>query len=303
MPWKKLGRILTPEDHPDARWFVTHAALPIPERRGGDVYRVYFSGRDKDNRAQIGWFEFTLHPPYPVLRVSNMPVIGLGELGTFDDRGVTSSCIVKHDGRWYQYYSGWTLGVTVPFYFFIGLATSDDGEHYQRFSQAPVMGRHAVDPFLLGSPFVYIEGGLWRMWYISATHWSIVEGQPRHYYLPKYAESRDGIHWTRSGHICLDFAHSDEYAFARPWVIVEDGLYKMWYSYRGESYRIGYAESHDGLKWTRRDDVAGIDVSAEGWDSEMIAYPAVFDHEGSRYLLYNGNSYGKTGIGLAVWED
>ena len=30
-----------------------------------------------------------------------------------------------------------------------------------------------------------------------------------------------------------------------------------------------------------------------GWDSEMIAYPFVFDHKGNRYMLYNGNSYGK----------
>jgi hypothetical protein len=76
----------------------------------------------------------------------------------------------------------------------------------------------------------------------------------------------------------------------------------MWYSYRGESYRIGYAESHDGIQWTRRDEEAGIEVSDGGWDSEMICYPCVFDHEGQRYMLYNGNGYGKTGIGLAVLE-
>jgi hypothetical protein len=46
----------------------------------------------------------------------------------------------------------------------------------------------------------------------------------------------------------------------------------------------------------------GIGVSADGWDSEMIEYPFVFDHAGSRYMLYNGNGYGKTGIGLAVLD-
>jgi hypothetical protein len=68
----------------------------------------------------------------------------------------------------------------------------------------------------------------------------------------------------------------------------------MWYSYRGKNYRIGYAESDDGLNWKRKDEDAGIDVS------EMIEYPFVFDHKGGRYMLYNGNGYGKTGIGLAV---
>jgi hypothetical protein len=74
----------------------------------------------------------------------------------------------------------------------------------------------------------------------------------------------------------------------------------MWYSYRGESYRTGYAESQDGINWQRKDEEAGIDVSPSGWDSEMIAYAHVFNHRGKRYMLYNGNGYGKTGIGLAV---
>ena len=76
----------------------------------------------------------------------------------------------------------------------------------------------------------------------------------------------------------------------------------MWYSHRGETYRIGYAESEDGLAWQRKDEEAGPDVSGAGWDSEMVEYPFVFDHEGERYMLYNGNGYGKTGVGLAVLD-
>jgi hypothetical protein len=47
---------------------------------------------------------------------------------------------------------------------------------------------------------------------------------------------------------------------------------------------------------------AGIDVSSEGWDSEMVAYPWVGDVGGVRRMLYNGNGYGRTGIGQAVQE-
>ena len=83
-------------------------------------------------------------------------------------------------------------------------------------------------------------------------------------------------------------------------MVKEKNGYRMWYSYRGKSYRIGYAESKDGLDWTRKDDEVELDVSSKGWDSEMIEYPFVFDHQGKRYMLYNGNGYGKTGIGLAT---
>ena len=83
----------------------------------------------------------------------------------------------------------------------------------------------------------------------------------------------------------------------------------MWYCYRGlhrfrtdpdESYRLGYAESADGVVWNRMDDEASIDRSPTGWDSEMVAYPSVYLHRGRKYLLYNGNGFGRSGIGQAV---
>jgi hypothetical protein len=76
----------------------------------------------------------------------------------------------------------------------------------------------------------------------------------------------------------------------------------MWYAYRGDAYRIGYADSPDGVSWSRRDDEVGIVTSPGEWDGESIEYPCVFDHDGQRYLLYCGDGYGKTGFGIAVLE-
>ena len=42
--------------------------------------------------------------------------------------------------------------------------------------------------------------------------------------------------------------------------------------------------------------------AAAGWDSEMVAYPHVFDHDGERWMLYCGNGFGRTGFGLAIRE-
>ena len=77
----------------------------------------------------------------------------------------------------------------------------------------------------------------------------------------------------------------------------------MWYTFRGTSYRIGYAESSDARTWIRKDNEAGIDVSAGEWDGESIEYPCVFDHGNERYMLYCGDGYGRTGFGLAVLEE
>ncbi len=302
MKWVKEGLIFQPP--PNLGWMTTHAAVPCARILHGSLYRVYFSGRDEHNRSQAGYFEIDLGQPRDTVYVSGEPILDLGDPGTFDDSGVMPCWTVDHHGKTYLYYIGWNLGVTVPFCNSIGLATSEDGgENFNRYSQGPILGRDRHDPFFTGSCCILIEGVLWRMWYLSCSRWEKMDSGPKHYYHIRYAESTDGIDWDRTGAVCIDFKSSEEYAISRPSVIRDDDTYKMWYSYRGESYRIGYAESQDGVRWQRRDEEVGIDVSPSGWDSEMIEYPFVFDHQGERYMLYNGNGYGKTGVGLAVLSE
>jgi hypothetical protein len=298
--WAKRHLVFTPPG--DVPFVASHAALPVVDA-GGNGDRVYWSGRDGQGRARIAFFETDLMNPGRGLRVSTRPVLDLGPLGAFDDSGVTSSCLVNHGNRKYLYYTGWSLGVTVPFYLFIGLAISEDGgETFQRASPAPVPPRSAADPYLTASPWVLVEEGRWRMWYVSGTGWKAGVRRAEHSYHIQYAESADGIHWRSDGRVCITYAAPGEHAFARPCVVPGRDGYRMWYSYRGDRYRIGYAESRDGLEWERRDAEAGIEASDSGWDSEMVCYPFVFLRFGREVMLYNGNDYGRTGIGMAVAE-
>ena len=281
---------------------VSHAAMPVVRRMGG-VYRVYFAGRDGTNRSHIGWFDLSLEGGPRVRDVAARPVLAPGALGTFDDSGVTPCSLVECGDQTLLYYAGWSLGVTVPFYLSTGLAVSSDGgATFRRYSEAPLLDRSAVDPYLATAPWVVVDSGRWRMWYVSGSAWRIESGRPKHWYHIRYAESLDGVNWDRRGVVCIDYASPDEHAFGRPCVVQDDDLHRMWYPYRGTTYRIGYAESRDGVHWQRRDAEAGIEPSDVGWDSEMLAYPSVFDHAGERYMLYNGNGYGRTGIGLAVLD-
>lgn len=296
--WEKLGRVFVPDG--TCPWMRTHAALPVARVLGVARVEVVFCGRDERQRSRIGRFELDPEHPGRVRGLSQRPLLDLGSLGAFDDSGVTPSCLVEAGGELFLYYTGWSLGVSVPFTFGIGLARSrDGGTTFERVSRAPVLGRTAVDPYLAASPSVLVEDGRWRMWYVSGVEWRLVEGRPQHWYHVRYAESADGVRWEPTGRVALDFASPDEHAFGRPCVRRDGALYRMWYAVRGARYRIGYAESTDGGTWERRDDEAGIEPSAEGWDAEMIEYPEVFEHAGARYLLYNGNGYGATGIGLA----
>lgn len=280
---------------------LSHAANPVAEPLGSTAFRVYFSGRDGANRSHIGFFEFDIRNPARVSYVSNEPVIAPGEPGLFDDSGTSMGCLTSAGGKKYLYYLGWNLGVTVPWRNSIGLAVGNsDSMTFAKYSRAPIVDRCEVDPYSISYPWVIREDAVWKMWYGSTLNWGPKQADMA--YVIKYAESRDGILWERKGVIAIPLQSDSENAIARPCVIKEQGLYKMWYSYRGLSYRIGYAESPDGVHWERKDREVGIDVSDSGWDSEMIEYPFVFDHNGERYMLYNGNSYGKTGVGLAVLE-
>ncbi len=301
MRWRKLDRIFAPVRVGD--WATSHAAVPFALPLETHRWRIYFSARDHRNRAHTAFFEIDLRRPGQTLRVCDRPVLAPGPLGAFDEDGAMGSWIVRDGDRLLLYYTGWNVGKTVPFRNSIGLAESNDGgESFQRLSAGPILDRGIHDPFFVANPSVLVEDGRWRMWYLSCVEWQATANGPVHRYHIKVAESADGVEWCRQGLVGIDFKDRDEIALSRPCVLRDADRARMFYSYRGERYRIGYAESADGLSWRRRDEEVGIDVAATGWDSEMIAYAFVFDADGERYMLYNGNGYGATGIGLAVLE-
>lgn len=298
MRWRKLGRIFCPDRQHD--WMLSHAANCAALRIDTHRYRIFFSSRDAYNRASIGWVEIDIRKPQSVLTIASEPVLTPGQTGTFDDSGVSLACLVSDGGLTYLYYTGWNLGVTVPWRNSIGLAVSRDALHFERISYAPVLDRNRIDPFSLSYPFVRRDAHGWHMWYGSNLRWGSEQRDMDH--VIKYASGTDAENWTPSGAICVGIERDDEYAFSRPCVVVDGALWRMWYSFRGAAYRIGYAESRDGKVWTRRDTLAGIAPGPAEWDSETVEYPWVLDHGGDRYLLYNGNRYGLTGFGIAILE-
>jgi predicted GH43/DUF377 family glycosyl hydrolase len=299
MPWKRIGHIFSPEDN--YPWMRSHASNPIAHHLEGDRFRVYFSCRDQDYRSSIAWLEIDINDPLKVLSLATTPLLGPGVRGSFDEFGTSLGCIVTVYDKLYLYYLGWNLPKTVPFRNSIGLAESDkDGLHFEKFSQGPVLDRNIYDPFSISYPWVIREKDVWKMWYGSHKTWEA--GEQEFLHALTYATSKDGIHWRPSGEICINTKGKD-YAFSKPCVIPGNKGYEMWYAYRGEAYQIGYAHSPNGTDWERQDQVAGLAAGNADWENEMVCYPHVFDHDDQRYMLYNGNKYGKTGFGLAIWEE
>ena len=300
MKWKKLGLIFEPKTV-NRDWMITHAMDPTVDHVDDDIYRIYFCGRNIKNQSLIGFVEININNPSKIIHSPEKPVLDLGELGAFDDNGVTASWIVNHENKKYLYYIGWRPRSTTRFSLMTGLAISSDGGNtFERHSRAPILNLTNKEPFsILTAPCVLKFKNEWKMWYVSCVNW-LNPDLPR--YNIKYATSNDGINWYQGGEVCIDFISENETALARPSVLFENGIFRMWYSFKDPAigYRMGYAESNDGIKWSRMDNKVGIDVSEEGWDSEMIQYPYVFNHKDKKYMLYNGNGYGENGAGLAI---
>jgi hypothetical protein len=291
--WKYSYKIFDTENY---------SALPICFWLNDEVLRIYFSSRNKKNESIPFYFDFDFKNKKNLSEPTAIDIEN-GELGCFDDSGVMPTSIIKIGQEIYMYYIGWNLGITVPFRNSIGLAVScDNGKTFKKKYKGPVMDRTKDEPHFVASNHVISHNGIFKMWYLSCVKWEKIGDEMRHYYHIKYATSVDGINWERNNKVAIDFSYQNEYAISVPRVIFEDGIFKMWYSYRGgpisEKYRIGYAESTDGEYWDRKDESISFVLSGNNWDLDMICYPFVFSLNNSKYMLYNGNDYGKTGIGL-----
>jgi hypothetical protein len=303
MKWRKLGRIFCPSTSNPHPKLVSHAANPLPVHIDNDVYRVFYSGRDANNRSSVGAVDIDI-VNRKIIKEHSQPFFEHGPENSFYADGVSIGNCYQADGKVYMLFMGWQSAESSHWRGDVGRLIVNPDLTLELDSESVFMGIEAVDPVSLSYPWVMKTGDQgYQMWYGSTITWDTGNGEMLH--VINAASSVDGHVWDRQG-LAIPFALGKAQAFSRPTVIESHSQgYDMWFSYRsgtGEKYRIGYAHSNDGQAWTLRLDKAGIDVSATGWDAEMIEYPYVFDHKGLRYMLYNGNGNGKTGFGLAVME-
>lgn len=307
--WVKQGRIFNLEP---AGYRTTHCQVPTPYVMA-DRVRLYYAGRDTAGRSYPAYVDLDRRDLSSVLGYRDRPVMPHGAPGTFDSDGIMPGTIVEQGSELWMYYTGWNeKSRTARYHNAVGLAVSrDGGKTFLQKHQGPVVDRTKDLPGLAVTPFV-LRDNWWRMWYISGVNWKKVGDKYEPVYVIRYAESMNGQDWKLEHDVCVA-PQGEAEAFSNPSVIREDDMYRMWYCYRGSedyrdgknAYRIGYAYSRNGKNFIRADEQGGLDVSADpsAFDSTMTCYPYVIDLDGRRVMFYNGNGFGQSGIGYAVWEE
>jgi len=302
MAWEKLGVIYNTDGRRD--WMRSHPYLPTAIQRDAGTIRVFLAFRDAENVGRLGFVDVAASDPRQVLRVSDKPALDIGMPGAFDDNGVSPLSVVRDGDRLRLYYAGWQLTPRARYLLLTGLAFSDDGgETFTRHQLTPVFERSSEELLVRSGTAVLKDGDRWKAWYAAGSSMIASDGKLVPTYCMAYAESADGLTWPARGTPVLVPRGPDEYGFGRPHVEKAGGEYRMWYSVRAHSktYWIGYATSADGLHWVRRDEDVGIGLSETGWDSEMMSFASIVENEHGRFLFYNGNDFGKTGVGAARW--
>lgn len=310
--WIKLGRIYNPYDFLDRpEWMFEFAQAPSV-LVFDDYIRVYFGSRPpKDENGQYitytTFIDLSRKDLFKIINIAKEPVLKLGNYGCFDEFGTYPFSVMRNNDEIWAYYAGWTRCKSVPFNVGIGYAISrDNGISFQKQGKGPILPYTLDEPFTLSGPKIRKYRDTYYMFYIAGKQWLVVNGRPEISHKIRMAKSKNGLEWEKINRDIIPNGWDENESQASPDVFYANGKYHMFFcgwvpsNFRSTRTRtIGYAYSYDLVNWTRDDHNAGINLSEEGWDSEMIAYPHLFELDSQIYMMYIGNEVGRYGFGLA----
>jgi hypothetical protein len=284
-----------------------HAQVPVVDEYE-TFYRIYYSTRI-NGKSNPMFIDVDKNDPSIILNESTKPILSLGERGLFDWAGVMPTDIITHNGKKYLYYIGWSLRQDVPYHNNLGLAISEDnGNTWNKFSKGPIFHTTHKEPGYIGTVEILIENNQWKMWYLSCSEWIEINEKIEPIYDIKYATSVNGFDWEPTGIVSIPL-EKNEGGISSCRVMKNNGFYKMWYSIRDKtnyredinhSYRIKTATSVDGINWVKNNKI-DLDITENSdWDNLMTCYPFIIEKKKKLIMFYNGNQFGKTGIGYAT---
>jgi predicted GH43/DUF377 family glycosyl hydrolase len=299
--WRKQGLVFETARHGVGGWMLHSALTPTPHRIDDEVIRVYAGFRDADGVSRIGYVDVRADDPASIVRVSAEPALDIGREGCFDDNGVILGDVVDAPDGLHMFYVGFQRVAKAKFLAFTGVAVSTDGgDHFRRVQETPMLDR-APGRSTIGAVHSAIhENGRWRLWYAVGDDWETIDGRSFPRYHIRHVETGDLDAIPRGDQLCL-MPRGSEYRIGRPRVYRFDGRYVMYFT-RGNvtgEYFPGVAYSDDGIRWERHDEALGLTLSASGWDSRVICYPALIRQRDKLLMFYNGNDMGVDGFGVA----
>jgi len=237
--------------------------------------------------------------PLTVTSVHQEPVLRRGESGSWDAGDVLNPSVVKFKGKYFNYYSGYDGKIWRT-----GVATSDDGVSWEKYSGNPVLEPNASN---WDQKYIAANGGavVFKGKVYYAYHGVDAKGVTR----IGLAVSTDGFSFKKNPKPVLSPTNDggwESLAVADPYLIVHDGTLYLYYLGQNMALvqRIGVAKSSDSVNWVRSNANPIFDVGAQGaFDENGLGELSVAYQYPYFYMLYTGraaNEYRNVGYAVSL---
>jgi len=263
-------------------------------------------------------------------------VLGPGSVGAFDEKGNFTVRAFRDGAAIALYYGGLDATGTCPgvngSHWRVGLARSTDGVNFTRVLGSETGGSILdlgppgnFDDSLTYRPFVLKDGAVYRMWYNgSRSFFNCPKGTLAVDRRIGYAESADGVSWTRSydgagpGGSVLPLGAPgaiDAQQVGYVWVLKDGAEYKMYYSANDatNTWRVALAISSDAHTWSKvpgkQSGGSVLDIGNTGSFDAACAYqPSVVKEASGLYRMwYRGclkpGPYGGPSLGVIGYAE
>lgn len=297
--WVRIGWIDPPVGI--GEWCSSHLSMPFCIAKNSNEFRVFFNSRDSDKRSHIGWVDFDLNSKnISKMNFGSLPIVSPGIPGEFDEHGVSGSYYEIESGLLRIWNFGWRRSSGLAWTNAIGLVEKRNDKIDSISSNRLIMQSNDFEKYGAAYPYLISKGSLRYMFYGAFDVYGIPSLNETYSFISKRALI--GSDLAISSRVNMINHLSGQSAQSRPCIIKDGEGYRAWISVKGEGYVIRSAFSSDLSNWHWSEDEFGLEPSGLNGEISEVCYSHVVDVMNSRFMFYNGDGFGKTGIGIAKWQ-
>lgn len=292
----RLGNFLAPGISKELPTSITYVANPVVVLMDQNVCRLFFNSRDRYNRSEVYSVDFDIRN-FDLVKGSFKIQLNISDsTPSYCRDGISLGAHFELGSKSFIGFMGWKVPKGMHWVGEVGLLELDDGWNISGISNSPWIPISENDPISLSYPAVSQVMGESYIWYGTTKSWDYGNGEMLHV-IEKSKIHRDGT-VSKTGEL-IEYQIGSAQAFSRPTYINFKGRSFMGYSVRGnkDKYRIGICEVFETQYSSRMGSVEYFTSGYEVWENQMVEYPYFLEHEDTLYMFYNGNSFGKSGVG------
>ncbi len=203
------------------------------------------------------------------------PVFTGSHSNTWDEKIRERGFILKEDGTYYMWYTGYRTQNGEDTESHLGFATSADGLNWTKYKANPIFDSGMVEDMC-----VVKSKGIYYMF---------AEGKED---IAHLLTSVDRIHWKENGSLDIRYSNGKPLSkgpYGTPSVWLENGIWYLFYE-RGD-LGIWLATSTDLKVWTNVQDDPVLNIGPEIYDKYAVAVDQVIKYKGSYYAYYHATEY------------